>query len=58
MVAMFFTVSVVNNYALNLNIAMPLHMIFRSVSPVLLLLLLLLFHHFCWNYPCSMCPAT
>lgn len=32
MVAMFFTVSVVNNYALNLNIAMPLHMIFRSVS--------------------------
>lgn len=29
MVAMFFTVSVVNNYALNLNIAMPLHMIFR-----------------------------
>ena len=32
MVTMFFTVSVVNNYALNLNIAMPLHMIFRSVS--------------------------
>ncbi|XP_019365178.1 PREDICTED: UDP-xylose and UDP-N-acetylglucosamine transporter [Gavialis gangeticus] len=32
MVAMFFTVSVVNNYALNLNIAMPLHMIFRSGS--------------------------
>uniref|UniRef100_A0A8D0G7L9 Solute carrier family 35 member B4 n=1 Tax=Sphenodon punctatus TaxID=8508 RepID=A0A8D0G7L9_SPHPU len=32
MVAMFFTVSVVNNYALNFNIAMPLHMIFRSVS--------------------------
>lgn len=32
MVAMFFTVSVVNNYALNLNISMPLHMIFRSVS--------------------------
>uniref|UniRef100_A0A8C7C8T1 Solute carrier family 35 member B4 n=2 Tax=Mustelinae TaxID=169418 RepID=A0A8C7C8T1_NEOVI len=31
MVTMFFTVSVVNNYALNLNIAMPLHMIFRSV---------------------------
>lgn len=29
---MFFTVSVVNNYALNLNIAMPLHMIFRSGS--------------------------
>ncbi|KAJ7329350.1 hypothetical protein JRQ81_015524 [Phrynocephalus forsythii] len=32
MVAMFFMVSVVNNYALNLNIAMPLHMIFRSGS--------------------------
>ncbi|XP_077713533.1 nucleotide sugar transporter SLC35B4 isoform X4 [Canis aureus] len=32
MVTMFFTVSVVNNYALNLNIAMPLHMIFRSGS--------------------------
>ncbi|XP_031794948.1 UDP-xylose and UDP-N-acetylglucosamine transporter isoform X2 [Sarcophilus harrisii] len=32
MVMMFFTVSVVNNYALNLNIAMPLHMIFRSGS--------------------------
>ncbi|XP_061228354.1 LOW QUALITY PROTEIN: nucleotide sugar transporter SLC35B4-like [Neopsephotus bourkii] len=32
MVAMFFTVSVVNNYALNLNIAVSLHMIFRSGS--------------------------
>ncbi|XP_032499111.1 UDP-xylose and UDP-N-acetylglucosamine transporter isoform X1 [Phocoena sinus] len=32
MVTMFFTVSVVNNYALNLHIAMPLHMIFRSGS--------------------------
>ncbi|XP_072291297.1 UDP-xylose and UDP-N-acetylglucosamine transporter isoform X1 [Eucyclogobius newberryi] len=32
MVTMFFFVSVVNNYALNFNIAMPLHMIFRSVS--------------------------
>uniref|UniRef100_G1NUF2 Solute carrier family 35 member B4 n=1 Tax=Myotis lucifugus TaxID=59463 RepID=G1NUF2_MYOLU len=31
MVTMFFTVSV-NNYALNLNITMPLHMIFRSGS--------------------------
>uniref|UniRef100_A0A3Q2GFS9 Solute carrier family 35 member B4 n=1 Tax=Cyprinodon variegatus TaxID=28743 RepID=A0A3Q2GFS9_CYPVA len=30
MVTMFFTVSVINNYALNFNIAMPLHMIFRS----------------------------
>lgn len=34
MVTMFFTVSVINNYALNFNIAMPLHMIFRSVSIV------------------------
>lgn len=32
MVTMFFTVSVVNNYALNFNISMPLHMIFRSGS--------------------------
>lgn len=32
MVSMFFTVSVINNYALNFNIAMPLHMIFRSGS--------------------------
>lgn len=32
MVTMYFTVSVVNNYALNFNIAMPLHMIFRSGS--------------------------
>uniref|UniRef100_A0A3B3ZQQ5 Solute carrier family 35 member B4 n=1 Tax=Periophthalmus magnuspinnatus TaxID=409849 RepID=A0A3B3ZQQ5_9GOBI len=32
MVTMFFFVSVVNNYALNFNIAMPLHMIFRSGS--------------------------
>lgn len=32
MVAMFFTISVINNYALNFNIAMPLHMIFRSGS--------------------------
>lgn len=29
---MFFTVSVVNNYALNFNISMPLHMIFRAVG--------------------------
>lgn len=55
MVTMFFTVSVINNYALNFNIAMPLHMIFRSVSvascrhlssscsPPLLLFKLLLF---------------
>lgn len=32
MVTMFFTVSVINNYTLNFNIAMPLHMIFRSGS--------------------------
>ncbi|KAJ8374171.1 hypothetical protein SKAU_G00047510 [Synaphobranchus kaupii] len=32
MVTMFFTVSVVNNYALNFSISMPLHMIFRSGS--------------------------
>uniref|UniRef100_A0A8D1GJL9 Solute carrier family 35 member B4 n=2 Tax=Sus scrofa TaxID=9823 RepID=A0A8D1GJL9_PIG len=32
MVAMFFTVSVVNNYALNLNIAMPLYSIFKYTS--------------------------
>ncbi|XP_033888226.1 UDP-xylose and UDP-N-acetylglucosamine transporter [Acipenser ruthenus] len=32
MVTMYFAVSVVNNYALNFNISMPLHMIFRSGS--------------------------
>nr|XP_046250716.1 UDP-xylose and UDP-N-acetylglucosamine transporter [Scatophagus argus] len=32
MVTMFFTVSVINNYALKFNISMPLHMIFRSGS--------------------------
>ena len=32
MVMMFFIVSVSNNYALNFNIALPLHMIFRSGS--------------------------
>ncbi|TWW75878.1 UDP-xylose and UDP-N-acetylglucosamine transporter [Takifugu flavidus] len=32
MVTMFFAVSVINNYSLNFNIAMPLHMIFRSGS--------------------------
>lgn len=32
LVAMFFVVSVLNNYALNFNISMPLHMIFRSGS--------------------------
>lgn len=39
MVTMFFAVSVINNYALNFNIAMPLHMIFRSVSVIDVLLL-------------------
>jgi len=32
MVAQFFIVNVANNYALNFNIPMPLHLIFRSVS--------------------------
>lgn len=32
LVVMFFIVSVLNNYALNFNISMPLHMIFRSGS--------------------------
>ena len=32
LVLMFFLVSVINNYALNFNIPMPLHMIFRSVT--------------------------
>ncbi|ELU12113.1 hypothetical protein CAPTEDRAFT_175809 [Capitella teleta] len=32
MVALFFVVNVVNNQALNFNIAMPLHMIFRAGS--------------------------
>lgn len=48
MVAMFFTVSVINNYALNFNIAMPLHMIFRSVRIAVCLLCLL---------PCSLRPS-
>uniref|UniRef100_UPI00358E1EDA nucleotide sugar transporter SLC35B4 n=1 Tax=Myxine glutinosa TaxID=7769 RepID=UPI00358E1EDA len=32
MVTMFFFINLVNNYALNFNITMPLHMIFRSGS--------------------------
>lgn len=32
LVLLFFVVSVLNNYALNFNISMPLHMIFRSVG--------------------------
>ena len=31
LVVLYFLVSVVNNYALNFNISMPLHMIFRAV---------------------------
>ena len=31
MVVLFFLVSVLNNYALNFNIPLPLHMVFRSV---------------------------
>lgn len=34
MVLMYFFVQVINNYALNFNISMPLHMIFRSGSLV------------------------
>lgn len=41
MVSMFFTVSVINNYALNFNISLPLHMIFRSVRTVVCLPFLL-----------------
>lgn len=54
MVAMFFTVSVVNNYALNLNIAMPLHMIFRSVSVAALSCPIsrdVSSHHLCKHFP-------
>lgn len=32
MVSLYFLVSVANNYALNFNLPLPLHMIFRSVS--------------------------
>ncbi|UJR08434.1 hypothetical protein I4U23_012704 [Adineta vaga] len=39
MVVMFFLVSVINNYALNFNIPMPLHMIFRSGSLIANLIL-------------------
>lgn len=36
LVSLFFLVSVINNYALNFDIPLPLHMIFRSVSQKLL----------------------
>jgi len=39
LVSMFFIVSVVNNYALAFNIAMPLHMIFRAGSLIANLIL-------------------
>lgn len=39
MVLMYFFVQVINNYALNFNISMPLHMIFRSGSLVANLIL-------------------
>lgn len=39
MVSLFFVVQVVNNYALNFNISMPLHMIFRSGSLIANLIL-------------------
>ena len=44
MVALFFVVNVVNNQALNFNIAMPLHMIFRAVSITHLQILCLVNH--------------
>ena len=34
MVSFFFLTNVINNYALNFNISMPLHMIFRAVGEV------------------------
>lgn len=58
---MFFTVSVVNNYALNLNIAMPLHMIFRSVStamPSFPFSCDVSSHRLCKHSPWCMCSAT
>lgn len=39
LVVMFFVVSILNNYALNFNISMPLHMIFRSGSLIANMLL-------------------
>lgn len=37
LVIMFFVTSVANNYAFDFNIPMPLHMIFRAVSFILLI---------------------
>lgn len=39
LVVLFFVVSIINNYALNFNISMPLHMIFRSGSLIANMLL-------------------
>ncbi|XP_065183348.1 UDP-xylose and UDP-N-acetylglucosamine transporter-like isoform X2 [Sycon ciliatum] len=39
MVVMFFTVSLINNYTLKMNISLPLHMIFRASSLVANLIL-------------------
>lgn len=37
LVAFFFVVSVLNNYALGFDVPLPLHMIFRAVSIIMLL---------------------
>lgn len=51
MVCLFFTVSVVNNYALNFNVPLPLHMIFRAGSLManMLLGVLLLGKQYPWH---------
>ncbi|XP_065912127.1 UDP-xylose and UDP-N-acetylglucosamine transporter-like [Dysidea avara] len=56
MVCLFFTVSVVNNYALNFNIPMPLHMIFRAGSLMANMLLGVLILN--RQYPCSKVMAV
>ncbi|CAG0894625.1 unnamed protein product [Darwinula stevensoni] len=45
MVAMFFTVNVANNYALNFNISIPLHLIFRSGSLLANMILGIIIRH-------------
>ena len=50
-VAIFFTVSVLNNKALDYNIAMPFHMIFRSGSLVTSLILGMLILHKRYTIP-------
>lgn len=51
MVVFFFSTSVVNNYALNFNVPMPLHMIFRSGSLVanLILGMIILKRRYHWS---------